>query len=220
MSFSSRPYDKPRWLQRLLASTWGCHLVGGGISLFIVASIFLVWSHGNVAVTTVTRGEEVIDLGDAAKLISEADQWRKRYALHYHQGQAIDVRRAAIEGWLPRNADWEQTHKRVHSLARSCDVSIVSLEKSKRHVGLRVGVDAATCRVEGSYDAICRFLVAITGSKIPLACNEITVVRIPADGGREEPRPPCAATLSLRVPFAAKGSVAAQLLSAESSDAS
>ncbi len=176
-SYRTLRSHKSSWWQRLFASPSGCHLLGISLSLSLIVSTALFWYRSNAAVTTVDWGDAVIDVADAAQLVSDAENWRQKHTLLFQDSQAIDSRVATIAKWLPPTADWDVTEKEIRTVAQSAGVNVVSLDEGGRHVGTRVGVAAATCRIDGSYQAICRFLVAIANRDQPIECHEIKMQR-------------------------------------------
>ncbi len=199
----------------------GCHLLGASLSVCFLLATYMVWSQKNIVVNEVTYGQRVIDLHEARTLIAQADSWRKQYTQVFQESQQIDRDVDAIEQWLPRQLDWDGTVQQVQTIAASSNVKIVLVGDSTEYVGSRVGVAVASCQVEGSYDAICRFVVALSDARQPITCSELQLQRMqPQQSWGGDRQTPCAATLTLRVPFAAEGSIASRLLSTDRPNAS
>jgi hypothetical protein len=205
--------------QRSVSMLW-CHIAGTTISIVILAAIAYVWSQRNEMVAQVTAGEVVIDIDDAAHLIAEADSWRQQYTTAFRESEAIDARVASIRDWLPKKPDLDATHATVRSIAETNGITLIEFSPQGTHVGQRVGVVAATCRLDGSFADLCRFLHAICGENSGIACDKIVLDRVNVGPGEDvSGMSPCAAVVSLRVPFAADATTAARLLSQGTSDA-
>lgn len=200
------------WHQRL-NSPLTCHLAGAGLGLMLMIAIALVWSRQRVVITEVERDGVFVDLADAAELIANADQWREEHATSLAQARLIDAQVESIRSWLPLESDWESTRHALRELAETCEVTVITLNESGSHVGSRVGVTTASCRVRGSYRDLCKYLYAFSGTDQPITVSELTIERIPFD--REIDRrgeSPCIANFAIRILAAAEGSLAGKLL--------
>lgn len=208
------------WLaQRSMPMLW-CHIAGATVSVVIVAAITYVRSPVNVIAALVTSDEVVIDIEDAAQLIAEADHWHQRYTTVYRESKVIDARVASIRDWLPQQPDPDATHATIQSIAETNGIKLIEFSPQATHVGQRVGVVAATCRLDGSFADLCRFLHALCDGNSGIACNEIVVDRATVEPGQAvSGTSPCAAVVSLRIPFAADTTTAARLISQGNSDA-
>ena len=159
-------------------------------------------------------GDVMIDLNDAAALIENADQWRQLYTVNFRTSQAVDQRIRSIASWLPESVDWPSTENEIRSIGESAGLTFLTIKQGDRHVGTRVGVVSSTCDVQGSYGSLCRFLNELHARPQPIACSEIQLHRTVGDAESEAEKtaPPCRATLSLRIPFAASGTAAGSVL--------
>ena len=197
-----------------------CHIAGATISIVIVAAIAYTWSQRNSMVSQVTVGDVVIDIDDAAQLVAEADRWRQQYTEVFRESETIDARVAAIRDWLPKQPDLDATQAVVRSMAEANGMTLIEFSPQATHVGQRVGVVAATCRLEGSFAGICRFLHAACGQDTGIACNEIVLERATVTPDTDvSGLSPCRAIVSLRIPYAAETTFAARLLAQGTSDA-
>ncbi len=207
---------------RMTSTVRRCHLMGAITTTALMLCIGWVWSRNQSGVAEIVCGGTVVNLGDARELIENADQWRQKYTVNYTASQDIDERVRSIFAWLPKTVDWSGVEQDIRSIGATTEITILTLEQGDQHVGKRVGVVTATCHLQGSYQSLCKFLNELSNQTHPIACSEITLQRVTADKGRE-PRTAetrCTARLSLRIPFAASGTAAGQLLSTETKNAS
>jgi hypothetical protein len=174
------------------------------------------------------------DLVDAVRLLEDADNWRQKYVVYADESEKLKQRKQAIAQWLPLSADWTKIDERVRSLAAEAGVDVVALRQLDRHVGSRVGVVECECQLKGTFQAICvltqqlsdlnaKGAAARQASRVrdqewtyPVWCHQIRLQRLPVIVDNQIQ---CAATLTIRVPYAAKGSAAANILMQESNDA-
>ena len=215
----SRPSAETGRRRHLLSSAVRCHLIGAAVSVALLAAIVFVWSQRNTVETEFEHGDAVVDVAQAARLMQNADSLRQKNAAAFQEAKVIDDRVALIEQWLSPADDWDDAHDDLKAIAETSGIEIVEFDEGRRHVGTRVGIVTATCRIEGSYVGICKFLVAITQADRPIACSEIELQRVPTKSSDRAAQSPCSVTLSLRLPFAAAGSVAANLLPPVTTDA-
>jgi hypothetical protein len=210
------------WFSRLTSTVTRCHLLGSITSIALIIFITWVWSRNQVHVTTIQVGDMVIDLNEATALNENADQWRQLYTVNFRRSQSVEERADLINAWLPQSVDWPNTEQDIRSIGDSVELTTLVIKRGKSHVGMRVGVVVATCEVEGSYQSLCRFLSELKDRPQPIACSEIKLQRLGESTNIESegPSQPCKATLTLRIPFAAMGTAAGQLLPAETNHAS
>lgn len=214
------PRSPASWLaQRSMPMLW-CHIAGATLSVVIVAAITYVGSQENVMAAQVTADEVVIDIEDAAQLIAEADHWRQQYTTVFRESEVIDARVAAIRDWLPQQPDPDSTHATVRSIAEANGITLIEFSPQGTHVGQRVGAVAASCRLDGSFADLCRFLHALCDGHSGIACDQIVLDRATVGPGQDvSGTSPCAAVVSLRIPFAADTTTAARLITQGNSDA-
>ncbi len=202
------------WFAQRSISTLWYHVTGAMISIAILAAIAYVWSQRGAMVSRFTAGEVVIDIEDASQLIANADHWRQQYSTAFRESEAIDARVASIRKWLPQQPDLDATQSIVRSLAETHGISLIAFEPQGTHIGQRVGVVTANCHLDGSFANVCRFLHAASSRETGIACDRVVLERVPPQPGVEvSGLSPCAAIVSLRIPFAADNTSAAKLLS-------
>lgn len=208
--------------QRMTSTVNRCHIVGAITATTLIISIGWVLSRNQTEVLQIEIDGTVVNLADARELIDNANQWRQQYTADYTASQEVDELVEPISMWLPRSVDWLSTEQDIRSIATTTATKILAIDQAGQHVGARVGVVTATCTVEGSYQSLCAFLNALTQRPNPIACSEITLHRMAANepGGPRRAETRCTATLSLRIPFAASGTAAGQLLAKETRNAS
>jgi Tfp pilus assembly protein PilO len=210
----------PAWLSNMTSTVVRCHLWGSLLSVALIMGIVWVGSLNDGLEQEVVAGGITIDLYDAALLIDNADQWWTIYAKNMQQKQALQARIEQVGAWLPRSCDWAIVEKNIRELAAVQGLKISAVQQGQRHVGIRVGVITVACEVTGSYESLCQFINQLSKQTHPIACSEIKLTCAPSDQTEGlHNAVSCLASLTLRVPFAAKDSIADQLL-AEKNNAS
>lgn len=208
--------------QRMTSTVHRCHMLGAIAATALMFGIGWMLSYNQSDVSQIEFGGTVVNLGDARELIENAKQWRQQYTVDYLTSQDIDELVESISMWLPKSVDWSSAEQDIRSIAATTEMTILAIEQGDHHVGKRVGVVTAICSVQGSYQSLCEFLNELNKRPHPIACSEIALHRLTADerldAGPAETG--CTATLSLRIPFAASGTAAGQLLSTEIKNAS
>ena len=117
-----------------------------------------------------------------------------------------------IRTWLPTQRDWIETRTSLQELADSCDLRIAALEQGNKHFGKRVSVFELRCELIGNYVDVCHFLQRLSELAEPIWCDEARLLRNEDDDRlRDQNIGECVASLSLRAPFAGKGSAAEKL---------
>ncbi len=221
-----------------------CHVVGATLTGLLLAATGWVWVNRNNVVVEINSDGQSINYHEAAAMLANAPQWRQTYAQAFDEASQLEQRVEAIDRWLPKSLDWEDTTDAIRKIALSHHVDVVAIGDPVEHVGTRVGVAATTCQLEGSYGDLCRLVVALGDSDLAVACSEMSLERLSpeeqvglnerrksnerqkpdgqflANRRSRKPQTTCSLTLSLRLPYAADGSVAGRLLPKESSDAS
>jgi hypothetical protein len=187
-----------------------CHLIGGLLSIAVILCTAWIWSLSRHTDTAIQVGDQVVTLQEAETLINNAEQWRSIHTSCLQKANEIQDRSQLIADWLPESIEWDATQAALESIIRNADVELLSLERGAESIGTRVGVIQATCEIEGSYIGICRVLNGIVNCDQPIACSEIKLHRL-RDADVSGPTT-CRAKLVFRIPFAAKGSAANQVL--------
>ncbi len=207
---------------RLTSTVNRCHMLGAIVATALMLGIGWVWSFNQSEVLQIECGGTVVNLDDARGLIENANQWRQQYTVGYTESQDIDKLVKSISMWLPKSVDWSTAERDIRSIGTTTEMTILAIEQGDHHVGKRVGIVTATCSVQGSFHSLCEFLNELSKRPHPIACSEITLHRLTADEKRDAgtAKTGCIATLSLRIPFAASGTAAGQLLSTENKNAS
>ena len=204
----------PAWLEPILVSSIRCHLLGGALSLICLLGIAWMWVNADAFARDDRYAPKQIE--EAIHLIADADNLGNKYASQVRLWEQNERRRAAIQGWLPRSIDWETTSQRIDEIAKDAQVQLMSIDKGEQQAGQRIGIQQVTCEIHGSYVGLCRFLDQLCRDPRPMWCDSVRIQRAPPD--LDEPFE-CAASISLRVPLAAEGTIAAKLLQSEDPDA-
>lgn len=211
----------PASLARMTSTVPRCHVIGCVTAVVLILGTAWIWSWNSNHADSIEYEGTVVDLNDAAALLENAEQWRQLYTVNYRQSRVVDDRSQSIASWLPTSVDWTKTENDIRLIADSTGLSILAIQSGDVHVGTRVGVVSSSCEVQGSYQALCRFLHELACRTQPIACSEIRLNRLVGeDDELANGTPSCNVTLSLRIPFAAAGTAAEQLLQPEASDAS
>lgn len=213
---------QPVWLSRVAATVPRGHFVGAVASIALILCTGWVWSLNARSAQTLECEGTLVDLNDARALIANSGQWRKQYTITWAASKNVDSQVAEISRWLPRDTDWAELERTLRTLAASSEIKVMSVQKGDCHVGSRVGILLATCNVRGTYKSLCEFLNQLTSQSRPLACSAIKLQRVPqqtADANLDSSQGQCAATITLRIPYAEKGTVAGRLLSTGNKDA-
>ena len=110
---------------------------------------------------------------------------------------------------LPASVDWDDKQQELLDLADECSLAVLSIEEDAKHNGSRVAVIAASCKLRGSYANVCQMLHQLCQRDQPLWCEAIKMTRV---SELENDTPLCEATLKLRIPFAGKDTLGANLV--------
>ena len=198
----------------LMSSATRCHVCGAILSLLLISATAWIWSNADQFAEDDQFSPEQI--GAASQLVADADALRKKYAETVLTANQIKSRIDAIRAWLPTETRWEQTIQRIRQTAQSANVQLTSIDKGKQHVGDRIAVQTVECELQGSYADICRLLMELASAEKPIWCDSIRIQRAPP---MLQDASECSALISLRIPFAPSGTIAAQLLGSEVQDA-
>ena len=158
-------------LERFCISPTACHATGAGLALSLIALIALVWAGGQRTVQTVTLNQQVVSLEELTEVVGSAEQWRDDFTAEYQASEALALRMREIGRWLPGTADWMDVEERIQAAADPLQLRIVSIRPGGEFVGTRVGVLAVNCRVEGTFEQLCRFLAALPQLEHPIVCQ-------------------------------------------------
>lgn len=245
-SITNRSSRFRRFTSQMTATTGRCHAMGGSICTLLIGLTISVWANPEIMMSDTADNKG--GLADAILLLDHADSWRQKYITYVDESESLKRRADMIATWLPASVDWERLDEGVRESAAIFNVEIVSLRKNESHVGSRVGVVVAECQVKGNFHSICQWMrqLSATGaeassdvsatsppisnvsssasphpqhnvqSRSPVWCHRIRMMRLPLPDANETQ---CAATLMIRVPYAAKGSAAANIVSKEPTDA-
>jgi Tfp pilus assembly protein PilO len=197
-----------------MSSATRCHVCGAILSLLLIVATGWIWSNADRFAEDEQYTSQQI--AAANQLIADADDLRSKYAHTLVAAKQIDKRIAAIRAWLPPETHWEQTLQRIRKIAQSANVQLTSIDKGKQHLGDRIGVLSCDCDLQGSYADICQCLSDLSRGETPIWCDSIRIHRSPP--ALQDPQE-CSASLSLRAPFAASGTIAGKLLGSEVRDA-
>lgn len=213
--------DDPGFLERLTSTVNRCHVLGAVAATALIVGIGWISSFRS-DVAEIDCGGTLVNLNDARALIENADQWRRQYTIEYTRSREVDKLANSISLWLPRAVDEQRVEQGVRAFGDQTETTILSYERGDQHIGKRVGVATATCTVQTTYRSLCEFLNALSQRPQPIACSEIRIHRVITDEGSvsQSTETTCTATLSLRIPFAGKGTAAGRLLAAETKNAS
>ncbi len=199
---------------QLISSATRCHVCGAILSLLLISATAWIWSHADEFAEDDQFSPQQI--GAASQLVADADALRKKHAETVLTANQIKSRIDAIRAWLPPETSWEQASQRIRDAAQSANVQLSSIDKGKQHIGDRIGVQAVECELQGSYADICRLLSELACTEQPIWCDSIRIQRTaPVLQDASE----CSALISLRIPFASSGTIAAKLLGSEVHDA-
>lgn len=197
----------PSLLEPLLASAVRCHAVGMTLSILLVSATAWIWS--NAEFFEQDNRYTFEQLANARLLEQQGDTIRMAYAKSKSLKDKTDARTAEIESWLPSELQWKDTDARIRKLVKSANLEMKTIDQQRQdQVGQRIGINKVTCKLHGSYTDLCRFLDALVKDEQPIWCDRVRIERAPKDS---TVKAECAATVSLRVPFAANGTIAAKL---------
>ena len=214
----NRATENTRW-DWLFTSAVRCHLVGAAVTLTLAGATGWVVTRGDAFWKTLLPSDPTIGLAEAASLIEQQPRWEKREAaLRQRRADAL-ARAEVIRRWLPASVDsMVAAREDLETLIGESDLSLLDLEQGDPQQGGRLGVVPVTCRVRGTYPAICQLLKSLATRPQPAWCSGIRIERAPTSpaDGAVVPGEPCLATLSLRLPFAAPGTAAGRLLAQDS----
>ncbi len=208
-----RENSSRRWIESVLATPFRCHAICSTIAALLLIAIGWIWIHPEWLASDPNCPPELQQ--ENVQLISMRDQLMN----DYHRADQINKRQRAnirdIQAWLPERQPWDQIRSSVQSVAIQSHVQLVALDRGKTHAGTRVSVQEALCEVHGSYSHLCQFLKRLSELPSPFWCGEIRMVRkqdLARESSMGDATPRCLATLTIRVPFAGKGTIAKKLL--------
>ncbi|MEL6110186.1 MAG: hypothetical protein AAFU85_29585 [Planctomycetota bacterium] len=200
------------WLAEKLATSTRCHLLGVTTTTLLLLAISWLWS--NPTLFTADGNYSEAELTESIQLISSSSALQNRYAAVKQRRDESDTLIDSVEAWLPREQNWSMLRGSLQTLADEQDLDVIALERGSEHFGTRVSILDIHCEVEGSYFNVCKFLERLSNREHPLWCDEIRLQRenedTPVGPSRQERV--CVAVMSLRAPFAGKGSDAQKLL--------
>lgn len=193
-----------------------CHAIGVTLAVVLLGINTWVWFHPSSLAPQSAHTETEID--EAIQLITNRDEIRTRFALaeQEHKSQLDAIHE--IENWLPESRNWSEVRAIIQALCAESEVQLVAIEQGSQHVGQRVAVLETRCEIQGTYVDLCSFLQKLPQIDLPLWCDEVRVVRSDEAASLEAPQGDpnretlCLATVSIRVPFAGKGTTAEKLL--------
>ncbi|MGB0595760.1 MAG: hypothetical protein ACPGLY_03545 [Rubripirellula sp.] len=195
-----------------------CHALGASTSIALILAIAWVWFLGHASVASVRCGTDEIDLGEAITLLENQGQWFELSKTGFEEQDRLDLRSKTIAAWLPAAVDFKSVEGALLALGEESQLHLFSIQEGDRQVGQRVAVLNVSCFVQGSFTALCRFLHRLPTLSQPIDCSELKLVREvrttdSADGSKEAlENQPCRATLVLRIPYAASGTAAWNLM--------
>ncbi|TWU59896.1 hypothetical protein Poly51_01690 [Rubripirellula tenax] len=199
------------WLLKVTGTPARCHIAGSiVIAILVVATGWVSTQDLRASVTTRFQGVDV-NLDDAHALILSSDGWRQGYARISEASASIEQTMTNIAQWLPTDIDPQAVAIQLRRLAAENGLTINRPEIGTRHVGTRVGVVTGRCEIHGNCDDVYAFLAGLPNQKIAIAVGELQLSR-PATTNEGSDTDPCVATIEFRIPFAAEGTAAAQLL--------
>lgn len=196
------------------------HLCGATVSAIIITVAWMIWDRSQIPVTTLDLGNRIVDVDEAVRLVSEADQWRKRYAHQFRKSEQIAERGRQIKDWLSDPLDQETMGNHVESIAAASGLVLIDSSSPQTIVGRRVGVVSASIEAQGSLASIGRFLNSLSDGGHHLVCSEVVIKRMLPGPDGEPPLAECTATLTLRLAHAAEDTPAGMLLEEGTSDES
>lgn len=157
-----------------------------------------------------------VDLGDAKAVVASADGWRLAHDVAARRRENVENAARDIAKWLPKHVEWTDVAARLRTAANSYRLDLSKVESGSRHAGSRVAVLTGQCQVQGSYADLCEFLNALADAdleagKVSISASEITLTH-DAHKPRSDGQAACNAVLNIRVPYAAPGTAAANLM--------
>ena len=200
------------WLAERLATSTRCHVLGMAVSTILVLAIGWLWTDPAIFVSDPNHSEA--ELNESIQLISSSSALRNQYLAAKRTREESEAVIDAVRLWLPTERDWTTLRAAIQMLAGECDLQVIALERGNEHFGSRVSVLDVHCELEGNYIDLCKFLEKLPKMQQPIWSDEIRIQReddqlqsSPSDRAQL-----CVAVLSLRAPFAGKGSAAQKLL--------
>lgn len=194
---------------RVLCTPMRCQVCSVSIALVIIGCMVAVVQNKLWFAKDLVHSSEQVE--DSIKLVSESQHWRDKYAGLVSVSRETNDRLAEVRRWLPEEIDWLEAEDGIRIVAIKCNVQVTVDRKGDPHVGKRVGIVQANCIVNGSYEDVCQFLHELPNLERPIWCSSIRVIRESTG---------CIATLKLRMPYAAKDTVAEKLFAAGANHAS
>lgn len=196
-------------LGRTLCTPMRCQVFSASIALVIIGCMVAVVQNKLWFAKDSVHSSEQVE--DSIKLVSESKQWRDKYAELVSFSRQTSGRITEVRRWLPKEIDWREAEDRIRTVAIKCNVQVTVDRKGDSRRGKRVGIVPANCIVNGSYEDVCQFLHELPNLERPIWCSSIRIIRESTG---------CIATLKLRMPYAAKDTVAEKLFAAGASHAS
>ena len=213
---------------KLFATAIRCHCFAVIASTLMASLIGWIWVNQEWFAADPYQTTEKIE--HARMLISESDQWTKRFNESRQLAMKNAKRTGEIRAWLPKSIDWEVSSATIEELASRNELQLILLERDDDASGSRVSVAQANCMLSGSFEHICQFLDALPKMSHPIWCDSLQLAldqnqaalpnadsQIQAD---EVYSRRCTATLTLRLPFAGKNTAAEKLFALEVNHAS
>ena len=211
--FSKRP---PRQgsletlVQWLSESPLRCH--AGGAMLSCALLLLIGWSVFRSEFLSPTNHiDHAAQLEDELTLIRSQAKWRMRFQNLVDTRNELRDHVRAIGEWLPSTVDSSAAVLELEEQASERGLRVLDSQAAETHHGSRIAVLSVQLQLEGSYEAICRYIDHLAKRPRPLWCNAIRIERKWAvessdpvkdsEVTADDDAPLCVVHLSLRIPF-------------------
>lgn len=206
---------------RFLSSSMRWHLSGALLSLLLIGG--MVQMHRRADDKNPEFQLPDVRPGEAIELLKQAATWEAARLETQRVRSAQLERIHSLASWLPGAVEMSEIEDQIETLVEDSGSVLHSFESSGEQSGTRVAVAQCTVRVQGSFASICSLVDQLTRSEKPVGCARIRLHRLPESeskkllpatvesDGEAEPTV-CEAILTLRVPYAAPGTLGGRLL--------
>ncbi len=201
-----------RWW-RLASLRW--HVGGVVASLVVVTAIVHAYRFGTVQHTMHVFPS--VSCEEALEVLRHAESWRDVHDQNLVSYRQTVQRIESIAQWLPERADFDGLNHQLRELADAHQCKLLALENTETSVGSRVGVMICKAHLRGDFAMIVRVLNQLPKLASPVSCDGIFIQH----GAETDSMSTwCDATVSLRIPYSAPGTLAARLVAASATDTS
>ncbi|OYP35689.1 hypothetical protein [Rhodopirellula sp. MGV] len=205
--FDSEPSTRLPWLRTPLR----CHLVGTTVLCTLLTISLLCWFSPQSILGPPM--DSTSDIVAAVRLIGSRGEVQRDFEAAKADAAELQRQIVELQSWLPRRINWQEREVAIETLAQGCEVQVSSIQRGVLERGSRVGVWNAKVELAGTFPAISRFIQRSAELPLPFWTHDVSFRR---DTSRSDST--CLATVSIRIPIAATGTLADKLYPKETVD--